>query len=167
MNVKGLFKDIRAFAFDVDGVLAASQVIMMNDVEPVRIMASRDAIALQMAIKEGYEIHIITGGSSLGTKARFEKLGVTTINTGVKDKAEAFSELLRERNLQPSHTLYMGDDLPDYYAMKKAGVAVCPSNAATEIKSIAAYITGAKGGDGAVREIIEQVLRVQDRWFKP
>lgn len=167
MNVKGLFKEIRAFVFDVDGVLAASQVIMMDNVEPVRVMSSRDAIALQMAIKEGYEVHIITGGSSLGTKERFANLGVTTIRTGVKDKAAAFDDLLCERALEPSHILYMGDDLPDYYAMKKAGVAVCPVNAAVEIKSIAAFITGSKGGDGAVREIIEQVMRVQDHWFKP
>src|SRR5690606_10310309 len=109
---------------------------------------------------------IISGGTNEGVRLRMEKLGVTHIHLGVADKVSIFNELLKEQNIPADAVLYMGDDIPDFHAMKLAGLAACPQDAAPEIKGISGYVSHRNGGHGAVRDVIEQVMKVQDKWMR-
>lgn len=156
---------INAFIFDVDGVLTDGQVILYND-EFLRQLNSRDAYALQYAVKVGYKVFIITGGSSEDVKSRLLNLGVTEVCLKSANKLSVYNRLKEEYDLKDEECLYMGDDIPDYHVMQKVGVATCPQDAAVEIKAISHYQSPFNGGRHAVRDVIEQTLRVQDNWFK-
>ncbi len=124
-----------------------------------------DGYAVKLTEKKGYPIAIITGGLCKGIQIRFEGLGVSDIYLGSSNKMEVFQQFLQKYHLQPDDVLYMGDDLPDYEVMKIVGVPVCPADAATEIIEISDYVSHIKGGEGCVRDVIEQVLRAQGNWF--
>lgn len=158
-------KDITTFIFDVDGVLTDGNAIVSENGELLRTFNIKDGYALQLAIKKGYHICIISGSSGQATERRFQNLGLSNVYLGVSDKVEVFEQYLSENNISPSQVLYMGDDMPDYYVMQLVGIATCPADAVEEIKQISHYISPKKGGDSAVRDVIEKVLKVQQNWF--
>lgn len=153
--------------FDVDGVLTDSSLIIMPDGELVRTMNMRDSIALRLAVKNGFQLGIITGGNSKVVKQRLNRLGISDIYLKTENKLEALKEFVGLYELQLSEVLYMGDDLIDYEVMTKVGVPVCPEDAVNEIKSISIYISPIKGGKGCVRDVIEQVMKVTGKWVIP
>jgi 3-deoxy-D-manno-octulosonate 8-phosphate phosphatase (KDO 8-P phosphatase) len=164
-NFKEGLKVVRAFAFDVDGVLSSPKVYLHPSGELMRSMNTKDGYAMQYAVKRGYPIAIITGGKTDSVAQRFRTLGITDIYLGSAFKTESFSEFIRKYRLQAEQVLYMGDDLPDYEVMKLAGVACCPADAVEEIKSVAHYISPFTGGNGCVRDVVEQVLRLHGHWM--
>lgn len=164
MNQLEVFKSIKTFLFDVDGVLTNSEVLVMEDGKLLRKMNIRDGYAIKLAIQQGYRVCIITGGKSEGVKKRLQGLGVKDIYLGCSDKLEAFEEYVYNYELNAEEVLYMGDDLPDYPVMRRVGLACCPSNAAPEVLEIAQYISPLKGGEGCARDVIEKVLRLHEKW---
>ncbi len=169
MSLSGNFKEdltkIRGFVFDVDGVLSSSKLFLHPSGEFMRSINTRDGYIMQYAITKGYPIGIITGGNSSSIRERFLDLGLDHIYMASKDKLEDFKHFLSETGLYADEILYMGDDINDLEAMKAAGMATCPSDAVPEIKSISKYISTYNGGEACVRDVIEQVLRVQDKWL--
>lgn len=164
-NFKEDLKKIKAFAFDVDGVMSDPKVYLSMEGELLRSMNTKDGYALQHAVKRGYPIAIITGGTAESVATRFEGLGISDVYLGSQDKINHFEDFRKNYNLEADEILYMGDDLPDYEVMKVAGVACCPADAVEEIKSVSVYISHQKGGAGCVRDILEQVLRLHGRWM--
>ena len=156
---------IKAFVFDVDGVLSPSTVPVYQDGEPCRMMNVKDGYAIQLAIKLGYKIAIITGAKSELIKPRYQMLGVKDIYTESNNKITTYNEWLKANELSPESVAYMGDDIPDYEVMQAVGMACCPRDAATDIQRIARYISPYKGGEGCVRDLIEQTLRAQGHWL--
>ncbi len=165
-NFKERLKDIKAFVFDVDGVFSTNVYLHPNG-DMYRSMNTKDGYALQYAVKkENFLVGIITGGYSEAVKMRFRGLGVTDVYIKSTNKLDDFEDFMYKYSLKPEEIVYMGDDLPDYEIMKIVGVPTCPADAAEEIKSLAVYISDKKGGEGCVRDIIEQVLRAQGKWVK-
>lgn len=165
MNYKAKLHDIKAFVFDFDGVMTDGSVWMYADRETVRCGNIKDGYAIQYAVKKGYIIALISGATSLSINNRMESLGVTQIYTGCANKMETYKKFLETNGLKTSQVLCMGDDIPDYEIMSHCGVAACPSDASVEIKEISDYISLYAGGKGCVRDVIEQTLRLQDKWF--
>ena len=165
-NYKELLKNITTFFFDYDGVLTNGEVLLSSNGELLRSSNVKDGYALQLAAKIGYNIVILTGNTSEQIKTRFENLQIKNIYIEVEDKLKVFKNYVNEKNIKPKQILYMGDDIPDYLVMKEVGVACCPADAVEEIKNISVYISDHKGGGGCVRDIIEQVLKVQGQWLK-
>lgn len=164
-SLKAKLQNISAFMLDVDGVLSDGMVLTLPDGEQVRRMNIKDGYALQHAIKKGYHISIISGGTSESVRKRLNTLGITEVNLGCKNKIAVFEKLKEQFSLRTEQILYMGDDIPDYQVMQKVGFAACPKDAAAEIKEISDYISPKKGGEGCVRDVLEQVLRLQGNWF--
>ena len=164
-NFKEKLENVKAFVFDVDGVLSSPQVILHPSGDLMRTMNTKDGYALQYAVKRGYPIAIITGGITESVAGRFRGLGITDIYMGSFYKPDDFTDFLHKYDLNPEEILYMGDDLPDYEVMKRAGVSCCPADAVEEIKSVAHYISPLNGGYGCARDVIEQVLRLHGRWM--
>lgn len=164
-NFKEDLKNIKAFAFDVDGVLSDPKVYLSAEGELLRTMNTKDGYALQYASKRGYPIAIITGGRTESVGMRFKGLGIQDIYLGASRKMDDFVDFRLKYGLEPGEILYMGDDLPDYEVMKACGVACCPSDAVEEIKSVSVYISHLSGGNGCVRDILEQVLRLHGKWM--
>lgn len=165
MNYKKKLHDIKAFVFDFDGVMTDGSVWTYGDRETVRCGNIKDGYAIQYAVKKGYVIALISGATSLSINNRMEALGVTHIYTGCANKIETYRNFLEESGLTESEVLCMGDDIPDYEIMSHCGVAACPADAAVEIKEISDYISIHGGGHGCVRDVIEQTLRLQGKWF--
>ena len=164
MNYRQELKKIRAFAFDVDGVFSR-YMLASEGGQLLRFMNPKDGLALKIALDEGFKVAIITGGVDDSVRERFSRLGVEDIYMGTRQKKLFyFEEFLKKYSLLTEQVLYMGDDLPDYFVMKKAGFSACPLDAVSEIKQIADYICDRPAGEGCVREVVEQVLKVQDRW---
>lgn len=164
-NFKTLLPKIKAFIFDVDGVLTDGSVTLMPDGDQVRVMNIKDGYALQLAVKKGFKIAVITGGRSEMVRKRLNGLGITDVYLGSSEKIETYNEFIATYNIKPSEILYMGDDIPDYEVMKRVGLPTCPQDSAPEIKNISLYVSDKCGGKGAVRDVIEQVLKVQGKWF--
>jgi 3-deoxy-D-manno-octulosonate 8-phosphate phosphatase (KDO 8-P phosphatase) len=164
-NFKEGLQQVKAFAFDVDGVLSSPKVYLHPNGELMRSMNTKDGYALQHAVKRGYPIAIITGAKTDSVALRFKALGITDIYLGSSYKKDDFNDFLNNYRLAPAHVLYMGDDLPDLEVMKMAGISCCPSDAVEEIKLVAKYISPSPGGDGCVRDVIEQVLRLHGCWM--
>lgn len=164
LNFKEKLANIKAFIFDVDGVFSGNIYVSPTG-EQWRTMNIKDGYAVQLAVKKGYPIAIITGGLCKGIQSRFDGLGVKDVYLGSSNKLEAFQHFVDKYQLDPQYIMYMGDDLPDYEVMKKVGVPVCPADAAIEIMEISNYISHYKGGEGCVRDVVEQVLRSQGNWF--
>ena len=167
INYKEKLHSIKAFVFDFDGVMTDGSVWVYADQETVRAGNTKDGYAIQYAVKKGYIIALISGATSLSITHRMASLGVKYIYTGSSNKLETFNKFIAENNLKKEEVLCMGDDIPDYEILKNSGIATCPADAATEIKEIADYISIYKGGEGCVRDIIEQVLRLHGTWFHP
>ena len=163
-NFKEKLNNITTFLFDVDGVLTNGMVTVMPSGEMVRNLNSKDGYAIQLAIKKGYRIAIITGGNSEAIKKALNNLGIQDVFLSQHNKMSCYENYITEHQLEPSEILYMGDDLPDYDVMNSVGIATCPQNAAHEIKSISIYISDKKGGEGCVRDVIEQTMRCQSKW---
>ncbi|ASB50214.1 KdsC family phosphatase [Alkalitalea saponilacus] len=165
-NFKEDLNKVKALAFDVDGVLSFDVIPMHPSGEPMRTANIKDGFAIQKAVKLGYSVAIITGGNTESVKLRYQNLGIKDIYMASANKIEDLNDWIQLRGLNADEILYMGDDLPDYEVMTKVGVPVCPSDAVEEIKSISRYISDKRGGDGCVRDVIEQVLRAQGKWGK-
>ena len=163
-NYKEILPQIDTLIFDVDGVLANNTLTVMSDGQLIRNMNSKDGYALRAAVQSGYRVCIISGGKNEGVRIRLENLGITDIYLGIHNKVDQFNELVKKYNLTPEHVLYMGDDLPDYPVMKLVGMPCSPNDAAREIQQVSTYISDKKGGEGCVRDIIEQLMRVQKKW---
>jgi 3-deoxy-D-manno-octulosonate 8-phosphate phosphatase (KDO 8-P phosphatase) len=163
MNFKQRLNKVSTFVFDVDGVISEEKVYFIDD-KPVKSFNLKDGYAIQLAIKKGYRICIISGSRSEALKERLSKLGVQHLFFSQHDKEICFDNFILENKLSHEEVLYMGDDLPDWHVMRKVGVPVCPNDAAPEIKEISIFVSRKKGGDGCVRDIVEQVMKCQQKW---
>lgn len=167
-NYKQKLHNIKAFVFDMDGVLTDGHITVTSNGKPIRKLNSKDGYALQLAIKKGYIVAIISGGNCEGMKSVFRNLGITDIYMSSSYKLDSWNDLLavyEHTGLKEENMLYMGDDIPDYEVMQRAGVACTPHNGVPEIRAIADYISYAKGGNACVRDVIEQTLKVQKNWM--
>ena len=160
-------KNISTFIFDIDGVLTDGSVILEPSGDQTRTMNIKDGYALQLAVKRGYKVAIISGGKNEIVRKRFSGLGIHDVYMGASNKLDSFDELKLTYGLENKEIAYMGDDIPDYEIMSRIGLPTCPNDAATEIKQISQYISPILGGKGCVRDIIEKVMRAQDKWFNP
>lgn len=166
MNFKELLPKVKAIVFDVDGVLSTSAIPLYPGGEPMRVINTKDGYALSQAAKKGFPLAIISGGKTDAVFQRFASLGFKDIHLGVHMKMDKLNEFLEKYNLDPSEVMYMGDDIPDYEVMKAVGVPVCPADAVPEIKEVSVYISDKTGGNGCVRDVVEQVLKAQGYWMK-
>jgi 3-deoxy-D-manno-octulosonate 8-phosphate phosphatase (KDO 8-P phosphatase) len=164
-NFKEGLTGVKAFIFDIDGVLSLQTISLNAFGVPNRTVNLRDGYALQLAVKKGYLVGIISGSNSKEYQRRLKLLGVTDIYLNSRSKLDHYNNFKKKNKLNDSEILFMGDDIPDFEVMKVAGVPVCPSDADSEIKQIAAYISDRKGGEGCVRDVIEQVLRLHNSWM--
>jgi 3-deoxy-D-manno-octulosonate 8-phosphate phosphatase (KDO 8-P phosphatase) len=164
-NYKQLLKQIKGLAFDVDGVFTDGQVYLFPGKEFVRSVNIKDGYAVQHCIKMGFPIAIITGGNSDEVRKRFQYLGVTDIYMGSSNKILDYEDFRMKYGFNHSEILYMGDDLPDFEIMKRVGLPTCPADAAHEIREISKYISDKTGGEGCARDVIEQILRIHDKWL--
>jgi 3-deoxy-D-manno-octulosonate 8-phosphate phosphatase (KDO 8-P phosphatase) len=158
-------KEIRAFIFDVDGVLSPDSTPLDMFGDPVRTSNVKDGFAIRAALRKGFDIAIITGGCQERVRLRYRKLGVVHYYDNVSDKLNCLNDYLKETGIDPGTILYMGDDIIDFQVMQTVGLPVCPFDASAEIREIAKYISGFKGGDGCVRDVIEKVLKAQNKWI--
>ncbi len=156
---------IKAFVFDVDGVFTDGGLYLFPDGEMVRKVNIKDGFAVKFAIEMGFKVAIISGGDSLAVKNRFLKLGVSDVYLPSENKWRDFQKFSSANQLKTDEILYMGDDIPDFEIMKSLPVTACPSDASIDIKRISAYISTFRGGEGCVRDIIEQVLRTHEKWL--
>ena len=163
-NYKNLLPSIKTFIFDVDGVLTDGKILITNEGELLRSFDTKDGYAMKCALVQGYKIVVISGGRNQGVEERFKELGVFDIYMGIHYKLDAFQDLLDNYDLNPETILYVGDDVPDIPVMEKVGLGCCPADAVSDVKNMADYVSHKNGGEGCVREIIEQVLRVQGKW---
>ena len=166
MNFKETLKEIKAFVFDVDGVLSPICIPTAQDGEPLRMVNVRDGYAIRKAVLSHFPIAIITGGRSQGVEIRYRGLGVEDIYMGSSIKKIDFNDFLSKYDLEAKDILYVGDDIPDYEVMKMVGLACCPADAAVEIQAISHYVSDKRGGEGCVRDVVEQVLKAQGYWME-
>ncbi len=165
ITFKEKLRQIKAFAFDVDGVF--SDMLMLHPSgELMRTMNVKDGYAVQYARKKGYPIAVITGGNTESIRIRFAALGVNDVYLGSSDKIHDLMDFADRYRLTFDQILYMGDDIPDIEVMQHSGAAACPADAAVEIKEMADYVSSKAAGKGCVRDVIEQTLRVQGRWME-
>jgi len=161
---EGLIK-IKAFIFDIDGVLSLQTISLNVFGIPDRTVNLRDGYALQLAVKKGYHVGIISGSNSKEYLKRLKSLGIKDIYLNSRSKLHHYNHFKSKYDLTDSQILFMGDDIPDYEVMKQAGMPVCPSDADSEIRQVALYISDKAGGAGCVRDVIEQVLRLHNKWM--
>jgi 3-deoxy-D-manno-octulosonate 8-phosphate phosphatase (KDO 8-P phosphatase) len=164
MNVLDYFKPITTFVFDVDGVLTDGTVLLLDNGVQARRMHTKDGLALQMALRNGYDVVIISGAYSDPVLKRLQYLGITDIYLAIKNKKEFLSKYLEEKKIALEQVLFMGDDLPDLEVLQYVGLSCCPADAVAEVKKISAYIATLGGGHGCVREVIERVLKLNNKW---
>lgn len=165
MNKLSAFNNIKTLIFDVDGVLATSHLLVTTSGELLRKMNSKDGMAIRKAIDEGFQIIVITGGKNMGVVKRLKGLGIEEVYYGIHNKLETYQELFDAYEWKKNEVLYMGDDVNDYEVMQAVGLACAPNNAVAEIREIAHYISPYNGGEGCVRDVIEKVLKLQNKWF--
>ena len=158
------FKSIKTFVFDVDGVLTDGTLLILNDGQMARHMNIKDGYALQLAVKKGYRVVIISGGTCDAIKERLQKLGITDCFLKIDNKKEKLVEYVAEHELSWDEILFMGDDIPDYVPMQLTGLPCCPADAVAEIKQISHYISPVQGGKGCARDVIEKVLKLNGHW---
>lgn len=164
-NFKEDLAKVKAFVFDIDGVLSLQTINLNTFGVPNRTINLRDGYALQLAVRKGYHVGVISGCNAREYLKRLKGLGIKDVYLNSDSKHEHFSSFIKKYNLDPRDVLYMGDDIPDYEVMKIAGIPVCPSDADNEIRQISSYISDKKGGEGCVRDVIEQVLRLHKNWM--
>jgi 3-deoxy-D-manno-octulosonate 8-phosphate phosphatase (KDO 8-P phosphatase) len=164
MTVFERFKKVKAFAFDVDGVFTTGDILVSENGDQLRTFNVKDGYALQLAVKSGYPVLIVSGGKSKGVKLRLEALGVEDVFINESHKEAVLVKWVKKNQLDLNDILFMGDDVPDIAVMKVVGFPVCPADAIEDIKSICHYISPKSGGKGAVRDVIEKVMRLQGTW---
>lgn len=164
MNVLELFKPVTTFIFDVDGVLTDGTVLVLEGGLEARRMNIKDGFALQMAVKQGYRVLIVSGGHSPQVAKRLERLGIKDVHMSVGDKKDFVEKYIAENKLAKAQLLYMADDLPDLPVFPLVGLACCPADAVNEIKNAATYISPFNGGETCVRDVIEKVLKLNGHW---
>lgn len=156
---------IKAVIFDIDGVLSSETISLFPNGEPMRTANIKDGYAIQLAVKKGLHIAIITGGKTEAVRARYEALGVPDIHIACAYKIEKYDEFLAKYGLKDEEVIYMGDDIPDFHVMQRCGCPCCPRDAAPEIKAVSVYISQRDGGRGCGRDVLEQVLKAQGKWM--
>lgn len=166
-NYKEKLKDIDTLIFDVDGVFTDNTLYLLEGQQPMRKMNVKDGYALQLAVKSGYRVAIITGGRSEAVRERFEGLGLKDIFLGSQNKIKVFNEYIESNGIKKENILYMGDDIPDYPVMKEVGLACCPQDATDAVKEVSHYVSYRNGGEGCVRDILEQLMRLNGQWLGP
>ena len=164
-NYKELLKKIGIFILDVDGVLTNGKILVTSKGKMLREMNTKDGFIIKYALDKGFKIFIISGGTNKGVRERLKDLGIEEIFLGKDSKNSTYEMLIKKHNLNENEILYMGDDVPDIPVMKKVGVPCCPNDAVPDVKQISIYISKKNGGQGCVRDIIEQTLRVQNKWI--
>ncbi len=157
---------IKAVVFDIDGVLSPTTVPMSEDGNPARMVNVRDGYALQFAIKHGFKIAIISGGTGDSLLKRYNKLGINDVYLGAGRKIDILSSWMEANSLNPDEVAYVGDDIPDYEPMLAVGLKVTPRDGAWQLKEIATYISPVDGGHGVARDLLEQILTVKGLWMK-
>ena len=165
MDINDQLKKITTFILDVDGVLTDGSILVLEGGLQARRMSVRDGYALQLAVKRGYRVLVISGAAASPVVDRLNKLGIADIHMGAHDKRVIVEKYAAEKGLMREELLFMGDDMPDLEVMQYVGLPVCPADAATEIKEISAHTTSLKGGEGCVREIIEKVMKLRGDWL--
>lgn len=163
-SYKEYLENITTFVFDVDGVLTDGTITITTEGELLRNMNIKDGYALKTAVDAGFNVCVISGGSNEGVRKRLKGLGITDIYLGTHHKEEQLDEYLDIYNIEAKNVLFMGDDIPDFPVMQMVGLPCCPQDAVPEIKAISKYVSHKNGGKGAVRDVIEQVLKVQNKW---
>ena len=158
-------RKVQAIIFDVDGVLSAETITLSSDGEPLRTVNIKDGYAIQLAVKMGLRIVILTGGTTNAVRLRYERLGVKDICMGCAVKVKTYDELLQKYGLDDSAVMYMGDDVPDIEVLRRVGCPVCPQDASPDVKDVCLYISPCRGGYGCARDVIEQTLRAQGKWL--
>jgi 3-deoxy-D-manno-octulosonate 8-phosphate phosphatase (KDO 8-P phosphatase) len=158
-------KKVTTIIFDVDGVLSKSTISMDAEGNPLRTVNIKDGYAIQLAVKMGLRLCIISGGTDPAVAKRYGKLGMTDIFMSCGIKIETYRKYLADNNISPEEVIYVGDDIPDYEIMREAGCPCCPKDACSDIKNISVYVSPYEGGMGCARDIIEQVLRAQEHWL--
>ncbi len=164
-NYKELLKNITTLMFDYDGVFTDGKVLLTENGDQLRTANVKDGYVLQLAKKKGFRIAVISGGTSNTVVTRMNGLNITDVFIKVNHKINVYHDYLAKHQLKNEEVLFMGDDIPDLHIMQEVGVAICPADAAEEIKAISHYISHVKGGDGCVRDIVEQVMKVQGKWL--
>ncbi len=164
-NFKEELENIKAFVFDVDGVLSKDVLAINLNGVLIRTANVKDGFAIRNLVKMGFPVAIITGGISNRTRLRYKQLGVKHYYQGARDKVKCLNDFLKKTKIEAKYVLFMGDDLVDFRVMKEVGVPTCPNDAVHDIKAISKYISDKPGGEGCVRDVIEQVLRAQGKWF--
>ena len=164
-SYKEYLQAITTFIFDVDGVFTDGSLLVTSEGEMLRKMNVKDGYVLKVALQKGYHVCVITGGTNEGVRIRLKGLGVTDIYMGAHHKIDALNKYLENNSIDLKNVLYMGDDIPDIPPMKVVGLPTCPQNAVSEVKAVSKYISHIDGGEGCVRDVIEQVLKVQGKWM--
>ena len=164
-NYKTRLKSITTFVLDVDGVLTNGKLILEGSGEITRTISTRDGYSIRQAIKKGYNVCIITLGNSKMFEKMMNYLGVKDIYSLAENKLEILNSYCLSKNITLESVLYMGDDMPDIDCIKSASIGACPKDAVSEIRENSDYISHVKGGDGCVRDVIEQVLKINNDWF--
>ncbi len=149
----------------MDGVLTDGTVLVTEVGEQLRTFSIRDGYILQLAVKMGYKVAIISGSTSIAAEKRFAHLGITDVYMGAKNKVEILQQYLKANDLRAEETLFMGDDIPDLEVMQHVAMACCPADAVPEIQAIAHYISPREGGKGCVRDVMEKVLKLNNHWL--
>lgn len=163
-SYKEYLNAITTFIFDVDGVMTNGELFIDNDGNLLRTMNVKDGYAIKVALKAGYHVAIITGGKNDAVKNRLVALGIKDVFLGVENKIKCYEDYLKVNTINPSQVLYMGDDLPDIPVMKLVGLPTCPQDAVAEVKAMSLYISHKDGGKACVRDVIEQVMKVHEKW---
>ena len=158
-------RKIRGIAFDVDGVLSTSTIPLSPEGEPLRQVSIKDGYAIQLAVKRGLKLAIITGGTTLGVRRRFEGLGMQNVYMGAAQKEPVLRQWMEAEGLKADEVAFVGDDIPDIPAMRAVGLPCCPADAAPEVRAISLYISPREGGYGVGRDILEQIMKAQDIWM--
>ncbi|MCM1005846.1 MAG: HAD hydrolase family protein [Prevotella sp.] len=156
---------IKGIAFDVDGVLSPSTTLLSETGEPLRMVSIKDGYAIQLAVKRGVRMAIITGGTTLGVRKRFEGLGMTDVCLGASQKLPVLKEWMARYKLKPEEVAFVGDDIPDLPALQYVGLSCCPADAAPEVREVCKYISSVNGGYGVGRDILSQVMKAQGIWM--
>jgi len=164
-NFKEDLAKVEAFVFDIDGVLSLQTISLNSFGVPGRTVNLRDGYAVQLAVRKGYRVAVISGSNAKDYQKRLRQLGVKDVYLNSRLKIEHFNAFLNKYNLDRKNVLYMGDDIPDREVMQSAGIPVCPADADSEIREVSLYISDKKGGEGCVRDVIEQVLRLHNKWM--
>lgn len=159
-------KKIKAFVMDVDGVLTDGKIVFDSDGKETKVFDVQDGFGVVLLKRAGFKTAILTARASAVVTHRGEDLKIDRVYQDAYPKIGAYKNMLTEFKLNDENICFMGDDLPDLQVLKRVGLAVAVSNAALELKKIAHYITKKKGGDGAIREVIELILKTQGKWKK-